>query len=84
MAMGAPNGSASITAEPTHLPGTHSVFHAVQVPVFLLSHLPSLSCRQLQEHMERVWQLLAADADAGLCNVPSLPGLLLLSASLAA
>lgn len=82
MAMGAPDGSASITAEPTHLPGTHSVFPAVQVPVFLLSHLPSLSCRQLQEHMERVWQLLAADA--GLCNVPSLPGLLLLSASLAA
>lgn len=36
--------AASIMAEPTYLPDTYTVLQQVQVPFFLLSHLPSLSC----------------------------------------
>lgn len=78
--LGSPSGLASITPEPTYLPGTHCLL--LNVLFSLLFHLPLLSRRQLQEHMEGVWQLL--DTDARLCNALFPPLLLLLSVSLAA
>ena len=57
-----------------HLPAWHSE-PVAESSFILLFLLPLPSRRQLREHMEAAWQLLATDA--GLCNV-LLPPLLLL------
>lgn len=55
---------ASITPEPTYLPGTQSLLRNV---LFRPSVSSSIAItRQLHEHMEVAWQLL--DTDAGPCN----------------